>query len=121
MNILNPKANLSPPSIIRPSYRGVPKTSLKLSGNTRQSVPLEKTEPDTKERRIPGIQKVKVTGGFKYRAYIQDNGQMRGLGEFQTQERAFLTLRLFKLWRRRGMSDIPNKPSFRLYTRSDKS
>ncbi|UXQ84724.1 hypothetical protein [Salmonella phage vB-SeS-01] len=41
---------------------------------------------------------------------------MINLGEFSSQARAHMAVKLYKLWRKRGYSEIPHKPSIRLYT-----
>lgn len=126
--------NLSPPPrSISPSYRGFPKTrtsKTKPSGESVKAKPtatttLRTTTPEIK-RHIPGIQRIErkrpnssepqVTWG----AFYWDKKKIN-IGEFKTQERAFVALRLYKLWKRRSFDNIPNKPSFRTYTRSDKS
>lgn len=72
-----------------------------------------------KHTKIPGVYFFKKTG--KWRAYFYDGTKDINIGEHQTQERAFMALRLYKFWRRRSFTDIPNKPELRIYTRSDYS
>lgn len=72
-----------------------------------------------KHTKIPGVYFFKKTG--KWRAYFYDGTKDINIGEHQTQERAFMALRLYKFWRRRSFADIPNKPELRIYTRSDYS
>lgn len=49
---------------------------------------------------IPGI--TFRTDFGRWEAYFYDGAKTYKLGLFNTQERAFLTVKLFKLWRRRG-------------------
>lgn len=113
-DILKHKANLSPPAPVRAvSYRGVPK--LRTDKKTKPE-PVVKPEPEFKH--IPGIQVITESGKTKFRAYYYDGSRTLHIGSYMSQERAFAALRLYKLWKRRGMEGIPNKPSFRLYNRT---
>ena len=106
-DILKHKVDLSPPAPFRTvSYRGVPKPKPK-------PVPAKKAKSEYKH--IPGVVIVEEAGKIKFRAYYYDGDRTLSLGKFLSQPRAFAALRLYKLWKRRGMDDIPHKPTFRLY------
>src|ERR1051325_10175634 len=53
-----------------------------------------------KSTRVPGVSWVSTHR--KWLAYYYDGSKTMKLGLHDTQERAFLAIRLFKLWRRRG-------------------
>lgn len=113
-DILKRKVDLSPPAPVRAvSYRGVPKLR---TDKKPKHTPVVKTEPEFKH--IPGIQVITESGKTKFRAYYYDGSLTLHIGNYMSQERAFVALRLYKLWKRRGLEDIPNKPSFRLYNRT---
>lgn len=63
---------------------------------------------------IPGVSFHRGNNGWV--AYAYNGERTIGLGVFKTQARAVIALRIFKLWRKRGMTDIPHKPSMRLCT-----
>lgn len=68
---------------------------------------------------IPGISFSKARRMWK--AYFYNGSRTLTIGEYPTKERAFVALRLFKLWRRRGFPDAPNKPDILRWTRWDYS
>lgn len=90
-------------------------------------VPADRKKPEKKARHkttrqhkapehahIPGVGFHPGNNGWV--AYCYDGVRTIGIGVFKTQARAHIALRLYKYWRKRGMVDIPHKPSFRLYT-----
>lgn len=81
-------------------------------GRTRAPTPTKLPRKDIDP--VPGVSFHKSSGGWE--AYIRNGKDQIPLGTFNTLDRAIIALRLFKLWRRRGFKDIPNKTSRRLYT-----
>lgn len=65
-----------------------------------------------------GKDKRQARPAVKYKAYSH-KPEFTMLGEFRTAGRAYLAVRLYNLWLSRNYEDVPNKPSFRLYTRAD--
>lgn len=64
-----------------------------------------------------GLTDGSVTTKEYFRAYCREDGVTVMLGEFPTAARAHVAYRLYRLWKRRGFTDAPAKPSKRLYTR----
>lgn len=74
-------------------------------------------KPATRPATPPGVTYYAERRKAPYRAFINVGKRMHNLGEFGSMERAHLAVKLYRLWQQRGCSDIPCKPSFRLYTR----
>lgn len=70
-----------------------------------------------KPRKISGVSKIKVGRVTKWRTYLSRDGKTISLGEFDTEARALIAVRLFRFWRKRGFTDIPNKTEKRQYRR----
>lgn len=62
---------------------------------------------------IPGVSWSQ--GNNRWAAFFYDGSTVIRVGEFETQERAHVALRLYKYWRKLGLKDIPNKPTIRTY------
>ena len=63
---------------------------------------------------VPGVSFITKSGGWD--AYFYDGTKKVVIGLFPTQARAIIARKIYMLWRKRGFTDIPNKPSRRLYT-----
>lgn len=63
---------------------------------------------------VPGVSFISKSGGWD--AYFYDGQKKIVIGLFPTQERAIVARKIYLHWRKRGFTDIPNKPSRRLYT-----
>ena len=80
-----------------------------------------KTKPPVKVKHKPTSLQIRNvyyherSGGYEVRVY--DGVKLINLGVFGTPSRASIAARIYKYWKRKGMKDIPNKPSIRLYTR----
>ena len=108
MYIINPRADLSPPPAQRNvSYRGVPKPHSEVR-KTRKPAPKV-----LKRHSVPGASH--LVNRNTWRAYYYDGTTTNWLGEHKSPERALMAVKLYKLWLKRKHSDIPVKPSFRLY------
>lgn len=64
---------------------------------------------------VKGVSFRSDTNGWD--AYFFDGEKTIRIGLFPTQARAAIARKIYLHWRKRGMSDIPNKPDKRLYTR----
>lgn len=79
-----------------------------------------RTKPPVKARRVrhgdhvPGVSFCGRSGGWD--AYFYDGTKKIVIGLFSSKARAVIARRIYMLWCKRGYSDIPNKPSRRLYT-----
>lgn len=62
---------------------------------------------------IPGVSWSQ--GNNRWAAFFYDGSTVIRIGEFETQERAHIALRIYKYWRKLGLKDIPNKPTIRTY------
>lgn len=66
------------------------------------------------EAHVAGVSFITKSGGWD--AYFYDGNKKIVIGLFPTQARAIIARKIYMLWRKRGFTDIPNKPSRRLYT-----
>ncbi|ELK3997971.1 hypothetical protein VXI66_004484 [Salmonella enterica] len=106
--------NLAPPSSAVTKKVTRPKAKVKRKPKPRVK-PVNEM-PDVYPR-IPGVHQPKYCAGKGlWRAHSYDGKKVVNLGEFSSQARAHMAVKLYKLWRKRGYSDIPHKPSIRLYT-----
>ncbi|ENH0169365.1 hypothetical protein ABVQ39_004677 [Salmonella enterica] len=110
--------NLAPPSsavtkkVTRPKEEDKRKRKRKPKPRVKPANEMPDVYP-----RIPGVHQPKYcVGKGLWRAHSYDGKKVVNLGEFSSQARAHMAVKLYKLWRKRGYSDIPHKPSIRLYT-----
>lgn len=70
-----------------------------------------------KTRKLSGVSKTKIGKRDTWRAWTTRDNKMVSLGEFPSEGRALLSVRLYRFWRKRGYEDIPNKTEKRQYRR----
>lgn len=107
-----PKARRAP----RPSEpREFPKTKPPAPRTFARTKPPVKVKHKPTSLQIRNVYYHERSGGYEVRVY--DGVKLINLGVFGTPSRASIAARIYKYWKRKGMTDIPNKPSIRLYTR----
>lgn len=95
--------NISPPSKRKPSA-----SYIELSARA-------KAKRARVESGIPGVRYVKQVK--RWEAYFYNGNTLLRLGQFDTQERAHIALRILRHWRKRGFDCLPHKPNKRGYVR----
>lgn len=105
-DILNSNANLLP------SREKLKRQPLSYPP-TKPPAELKKERPKTP----PGVSAMLIGDKFVFRACMTIDGKTKSVGDFGTPERAHLAYRLYRLWQRRGLLDIPTKPSIRTYNK----
>jgi len=115
-DILKARANLSlsPPSPYKPNRDCVP--------TARRT---KKKQPEPTPKAV--MENPKVKGVYYMRehdmwlAKVHDGECDRHLGIYYTHARAVVAIRLYRYWRRQGLTDIPRQPSTKIrkcpYTR----
>lgn len=111
-DILRQQSTISPPA---PKH-AKPRNYIELAEAPKKTRPYFKPKSEMIERpRVKGTSW--IASERRWQAYFYDGTKQYFLGKFVNQQRARLAVRLFKLWRTRGMTDIPNKPERRPYNK----
>jgi hypothetical protein len=95
-----------------PKRKKTKPTMARIFGRTRRPPSKDKVMPNVTH--MPGVSFASRDNGWD--AYYYDGQKKIRIGVFPTQARAIIARKIYMLWRKRGFSDIPNKPEKRLYT-----
>lgn len=113
-DILKVRCDLSPPSPYKPNRECLP--TARRSGR-KQPEPTPKAV--MAQPKVKGIYHMREHNMWLVK--VHDGSQTRHLGIYYTQARAVVALKLYRYWRRQGLTDIPRQPSTKIrkcpYTR----